>query len=395
VTASSGSDRPVIAVLAAHWESKSEEGWIARQVAGALAGVADIHVISPDGEGPGTSTDSVFTVHHLAVPLDPSAELRRDLIVASLSETTSVRGLTVDDGLATVIDRHLLDPWRGATEVLALLGPELAVIVGYDNLGALDAVDAFRRDLPVSLVALGSDSRAVAFPHFDRLFDRAGSVLAVSETERAGLVAAHGDPGKVCRIGAPMATNPNVLTEPDAVLGATDYLLVLTEVGVKDDHRDAELSRLVQMRFPDHRVGICYTDAFCTSDNGRVTKGWPIERSSDLARLMAWARVTVDLRPGRLFARRCIESLLYGTPIVVPHDSRARQHAERGRGGLWFAGPAELTWCIEGLLEPAARGALGAQGRSYAEAEYGSTDRFIERVLDACGLAPAAARAGG
>jgi hypothetical protein len=236
---------------------------------------------------------------------------------------------------------------------------------------------------------MGSDTRALAFPHFDRLFDRAGSVLAVTHTERVGLVEAHGDSERIHRIGAPMAANPNVLTEPDALLGSGDYILVVTDVGMKDDHQDAELSRLVQMRFGDHSVGICYNDGFCAWDHGRLTKGWPIERSSDLARLMAWARVTVDLRPGRLFARRSIESLLYGTPIVVPHDSRAREHAERGRGGLWFANPAELTWCIEGLLDPAAGHTLGAQGRSYAEAEYGSTDRFIDRVLEACGLAPA------
>ena len=103
---------------------------------------------------------------------------------------------------------------------------------------------------------------------------------------------------------------------------------------------------------------------------------------------MAWARVTVDLRPGTLFARRCVDSLLYGTPIVVPHDSRAREHAERGRGGLWFADPGELTWCVEALLEPEVHDSFARQGQAYAEEEYGSTDRFIDRVLEGCGLAP-------
>ncbi|HUD17399.1 MAG TPA: hypothetical protein VMQ59_09050, partial [Acidimicrobiales bacterium] len=99
---------------------------------------------------------------------------------------------------------------------------------------------------------------------------------------------------------------------------------------------------------------------------------------------MAWARVTVDLRPGAFFARRCVTSLLYGTPIVVPHDSRAREHAERGRGGLWFDSPAELTWCVEALLDPPVRSVFSAQGLAYADEEYGSTDRFIDRVLGVC-----------
>ncbi len=97
--------------------------------------------------------------------------------------------------------------------------------------------------------------------------------------------------------------------------------------------------------------------------------------------------VTVDLHPGSLFARRCLDSLLYGTPIVVPHDSRAREHAEQGRGGLWFTDPSELIWCIEAMLDPSTRDTFGAQGRAYAEEQYGSTDRFIQRVTSACGLA--------
>jgi len=143
---------------------------------------------------------------------------------------------------------------------------------------------------------------------------------------------------------------------------------------------------MLRVRFPENPVGIAHNDAFCAWHKGRVNKGWPIERSSDRDRLMAWARATVDLRPGRFFARRCVTSMLYGTPIVVPHDSRAREHAERGRGGLWFTNPTDLSWCVEAFLDPETRAVFSAQGRAYAEAEYGSSDRFINRVLDACRL---------
>ena len=70
----------MIAILAAHWESKSEEGWITRQVAGALAGAADVHVVTPDGADPGTSVDSVFTLHRLGTP-STAVGIRRDLLV--------------------------------------------------------------------------------------------------------------------------------------------------------------------------------------------------------------------------------------------------------------------------------------------------------------------------
>src|SRR5664280_1462491 len=67
--------RPVVAVLVTHWVSKTEEGWITRQVAGALACGAEVRVITPDGSAPRTSVDSVFTVHRLGAGVDRAAEL--------------------------------------------------------------------------------------------------------------------------------------------------------------------------------------------------------------------------------------------------------------------------------------------------------------------------------
>jgi hypothetical protein len=209
----------------------------------------------------------------------------------------------------------------------------------------------------------------------------------VTEAERQDVIQHHGDAATVHRIGAPLAANPSALTEPNTWVGSTDYILVVTHSGAEEDHVETELSRLIRLRFPDNPVGICHTDCFRAWHQGRVSQGWAVERASDMARLMAWARVTVDLHPTRLLARRCVDSLLYGTPIVVPDESRAREHAELGRGGLWFSNAAELTWCVEALLEPSTGTTFGAQGQSYAQAEYGSTDRFIERVLASCGLA--------
>ncbi len=388
------SSRPRLALLATHWESSSEEGWIARQVAGALAGVADVHVVTPDGTTPSTSVDGVFTLHRLATPLDASTERRRDLLVEGIAQTGGGSRPPVSPDVAALLDQGMLAPWEGALQVLSDVRPDRVVIAGHGNVGALAAVDRFDRgrgadrdgDVGVTLLALGSDLQSLGFPHFDPLFARADSVLAVTETERAAIVATHGRPEHVRRIGAPMAANPSALSEPNTWVGDTEYVLVLTGVDEGDDHEENELARLVRMRFPDRPVGIAHTDAFVAWHNGQATRGWPIERSSDLDRLMAWARVTVDLRPGRFFARRCVTSLLFGTPIVVPAASRAREHAERGRGGLWASNASELVWSIEALLDPPTRASCRAQGLAYAEEEYGSTDRFIDRVVTACGM---------
>ena len=186
-----------------------------------------------------------------------------------------------------------------------------------------------------------------------------------------------------------MAANPSALSEPNSWVGTTDYVLVLTDADSEADEEAVELARLIRLRFPDHPMAISYTDVFVVWHQGRWVPGWPVERSSDLARLMAWARAVVDLRPGPLFARRCVDSLLFGTPIIVPADSRAREHAQQGAGGLWFSTPGELTWCIEALLRPEQREPFSRQGRAYAEEYFGSTDRFTRRVVDGTGLAGA------
>ena len=382
-----GRKAPVIAVLAAHWESKSEGGWFGRQVAGALACEAEVHVISPDGTVAGQSSDGPFMLHRLATPIDTGAELRRELLIEGLSASGGMPKGVVPSQLAELLDHGLLEPWTGAAKLLAGIRPDHVVIVGHENVGALSALEAAGVDAPMILVALGSDRRSVGFPRFSAMFDRADTVLTVTEAERQSVIVEHGSAKNVHRVGAPLAANPSALSEPNTWVGTTDYIVVVTNSGAEEDHVETELSRLIRLSFPDNPVGVCHTDCFRVWHRGRLSQGWAVERYSDMTRLMAWARVTVDLHPGSLFSRRCVDSLLYGTPIIVPEDSMAREHADRGRGGLWFSDPAELTWCVEALLDRPTRDTFGAQGKSYAEAEYGSTDAFIARVLSACGIA--------
>jgi hypothetical protein len=257
----------------------------------------------------------------------------------------------------------------------------MVVIAGHQQVGALDAVDRVAPDLPVMLLALGSDLDSLSFPHFNRVFDRAQTVLAVTETERLAIIEHHGGADRVHRIGAPLAANPSALNEPNTWVGKTDYVFVITGTKTHADEETVALARLIRLRFPENPVAISATDALGVWHQGRLGEGWPVERSSDLTRLMAWARVVVDLRPGPLFGRRGVDSLLYGTPIIVPGNSRAREHAELGGGGLWFDTPGQLVWCVEAMLDPEIRSIFSAQGQDYAEAAYGSTDGFIQRVL--------------
>jgi hypothetical protein len=381
-----GRDRPLVAVLTPHWGLGTERGSITRQVAGALACSADVHIVTPGGHAVGTRGDSVFQVHRLGTSEGGHAELRRDLVLAAVAASTPADGRFATPDLDRLLDRDLIDPWSPAVGVLDELRPDLVLLADHRNVGGLAALDRHDPGLPTVVLALAGDDDHLTFPHFDPVVERGSHVLAVTETERQAVIDRFGRDSTTHRIGAPLAPNASAFSEPNTWVGDTGYVLVLTDRDSEETHPQNELAGLVRLRFSDRPVGITHTDGFFAWHEGRVNSGWPVERSSDLARLMAFAALTVDLRHPELYGRAAVESLLYGTPIVVPEDSKAREHAQRGRGGLWFADAAEMTWCVESLLEPATNETVRAQGRAYAEDEYGSTDRFIDRVTAACGL---------
>ena len=185
------SERPLIALLANRWESKTEEGWTTRQVAGALACAADVHVITPQGDTPIQRIDSVFTMHEMATPSGTAAEIRRDLLIEAISETGSGMTGRLLPEFGRLLDRDLMECWDGASDLISGLHPDMVVIAGHQLVGALDAVDRVAPELPVVLLALGSDLASLSFPHFDRVFDRAQAVLAITETERLAIIEHH------------------------------------------------------------------------------------------------------------------------------------------------------------------------------------------------------------
>lgn len=386
--------RPTVAVLAPHWGTTDEGGWITRQVAGAIAYVADVHVITPGGSNAGSAVDGVVTVHELATPLDPVAERRRDLLLNAFEATSTPDAVVAGLDVAELLDAGMVAPWADAAAVLERLAPDLAMVVGHRSIGALHALREAAVDVPFVLLALALEDKCAGCVHFDPLVDGSVAVLVVTESERDAIVARHGRPEAVHRIGAPLAANPSARTEPNPWVGDSGYVLVFTGATRADEKKgefeeEHELSRLIRFRFPDRPVGVAHPDAFCVWQNGQVSEGWPIERSSDLARLLAFARVTVDFRPGELFARRDLESLLYGAPILVPHNRRAVEHARLSGAGLWFEGPGDLVNGVGALLDPTIHDTFAERGRSYAEDQYGSTDLFVNRVLTACGIEPA------
>ena len=76
-----------------------------------------------------------------------------------------------------------------------------------------------------------------------------------------------------------------------------------------------------------------------------------------------------------------MESLLLGTPVVVPEGTVAAEHAERSNGGLWYRDYGELFDAAKAIVDsPSLRASLSVQGREWAERVHGDHGRFSEQA---------------
>jgi hypothetical protein len=167
-------------------------------------------------------------------------------------------------------------------------------------------------------------------------------------------------------------------------LGFTGYLLVLTDRGPQAARNDrpTPLVAWLAARFAGRHL-VVVENAVASVWRARSLRGLvAVDTRTDLWRLVAHAAATVDLAPGGLFARECVESLLYGVPVVVPAGTTGARLAALG-GGLWFGDEAELFGCVEALDDERTRRALADQGKAVAGRWYGDADGFVRRVAAA------------
>jgi len=264
------------------------------------------------------------------------------------------------------------------------LDPEEVVVADYRSLGAVKAVERACKDKTFTLLPLAMDLTSMHLPIFGPVFERSSSALVFTESERqstASLMA----PERVHFVGLPLAVNPSVIGEPEPHAGGDrEYLLVVLGKALWPPGTSPWID-LLRARFPGRKLVVSAADLLVVYEAGKKpNESQGKERASDLMRLMAWGHVTIDLRPGSLFAMRSLQSLMYATPIVVPRESRAKEHAEAGSAGLWFDGPGELLSCVDAILDRRVRGVLAEQGSRYVRDRYGSTESFIERVESCC-----------
>lgn len=181
-------------------------------------------------------------------------------------------------------------------------------------------------------------------------------------------------------IGVYVPVNPLAGTSRHTGFGFTGYLLVLTDrLGKPPARPPTGAVAWLTARFFDWYVVVVEGGA-AAAWKGRVLRGVvPVDSRTDLWRLLAHARVTIDLAPGPIVGRECIESLRLGTPIVVPVQSAAEAHAHAG-GGKTFVNDADLLDAVGSLTDERSASEFGARGRLYADEYFGDADTFVRRV---------------
>lgn len=352
-------------VVSRHWRLPDDEtGFAMRSLAAAASRFGAVDVLVPGNGHP--RPDGGF---------DPVPIGARDERMDGHGADRSGRGPSVSEAPGS------LPIWPDACH--ARWSPteryDIALVEERD-IGGAELLDHLLPSVPVSTVV--SSATGATEAHATRREGAetddggsAGSVLVVG----AGGSNGAGGPE---RVGCHVPAHALAAAARHVGMGFTDYILVLSDRGAGAGTGAARLTPLaawVAARFPRRNV-VVIEDAVASAWRARSLRGVvDVNTRMDLWRIIAHARVTVDLAPGRLLARECIESLRYGVPIVVPAGTAGERLAREG-GGLWFEDPAELLGCISAMDDQPLRNHLGDSGRTMADEWYGTAARFVGRV---------------
>ncbi len=370
-----------VAVVSTSWTQnpQHETAVATRSVAGALSRLAAVDVFVP-GEGPAFA-DGAFEVTHLATSLD-GEQTRAEELGAALAGYRAVLveagdGASGDDVAATCAAAV------SSTADVPVLSVGAARRVGTDDGGGR------RADAAIGLLAVDFDGDPELDFDGDPALDPDGDP-ALDPVDAGGRARGGQDTTStpaVHRVGMYARIDPGAKSRRHYGLGAVPaYLLVLGDrTGTPATPWPSERARWLLARFPREYVVVVEGGAARAWRSRSCVARFEVHTRMDLWILMAQARAVVDLLPGDVFARECVESLRYGVPVAVPAGSAASGFARAG-GGLSFSSTAELLSCVEALADPHTRTAIASAGQTLAERWYGDPDGLVRRLDDALAL---------
>jgi hypothetical protein len=250
--------------------------------------------------------------------------------------------------------------------------PPALVLLHADDAGAVALAQERAASAPV--VALAGSANRVP---------QADALITVTPERRDAVAEANPEmANRTYDTGLHVPVNPFVSNRPHSGVGFVDYLLVLSDRAGSAGGGGSDPTPWVAWlaaRFPRQHTMVI-EDGVATVWQWRSRRGAiDVETRTDLWRLFAHARTVIDLRPGPLVARECVEALRVGTPIIAPAGSIGAEHGAAG-GGIGFTTVDELLHAVASLEDKAMRDELGHQGRIMAEERYGHPDQLVDRM---------------
>ena len=175
--------------------------------------------------------------------------------------------------------------------------------------------------------------------------------------------------------------NPLASDRPHVGFGFDQYLLLLTDRVTAPGSTAAPtpLAAWITAAFPRRHV-VVVEDATASAWRSRALRGRiHVDTRTDLQRLMAHAWAVVDLAPGNLIARECVEALRFGVPVVVPAGNPAVAPASH-EGVLPFDNVNQLLNCLDALESRTTRDAVARAARVAANDRHADPGRFVDAI---------------
>jgi glycosyltransferase involved in cell wall biosynthesis len=387
--------RRVAVVTPTYGDSWREDDLICRRLAAALATAVDVDVLIASGGVERVEQDG--GVRLLRLPAVPQRLGRREAVLRALlgpgheSELMfcgciSAKGREVVDALPRLAQEELVRAGGGDSPALwrqlAESRYDVVVFAGYASASTIFGVRHVDQRARVALLPLAHHGLLLRMPIVDHLLERADCILVTTETERSVVERRRVGDAPVWNTGFVLRVNPTVLSAPPHGLVERHHNIVIPGDWRRSrDHRwverwaraaEAEFGPSVRLRV----VGPGATNVF--QHGGEHLAGSRL----DVWRWISRSVGVIDPHPHRLLGRDVLESMMFGTPVVVPAEGGAsREHAQVGNGGLWYRTEAELLAGIGALLDPDTRRDLSEQGRDYATNGFTDTDRYVRSVV--------------
>lgn len=379
--------RPRVVVTTSSWDADGDEaGALTRLVAGAAASGAEVTVVHLDRRHAGAAARRRDgAVELVSVPASAPEPLAAALVRSALDSPPDE--LLPDVGAETLLRLEGgYAPDLG--DLVEELDPDVVVLAGARQWWNPGIVATPRLHARVVSLPLLSDDPMLASRPYHHLLDLAHAVGVFSAPE-ADLVArllverrgtTHGVPVHLLDVALPL--NRDATRERLAGTDEEEDYVVVLRCFPPGTPRAAEPLPPAMVREA--------TGASVVEVDGSA---WEIVRNDgparlrvqpsrvNLWRLLAHARVTLELRRRRPLDREVLESLLLATPVVAPAGSTAAAHLAALGGGSSAASPFELLEAARELVaDSARREALGAEGMAAASARHGDHRRFAAEV---------------